>query len=238
MDEWLFIELGGTSSQTAQSDQEGRWWFTPGVAQARGRPVALACPGVIRDDRVLYATNLGWPDVANPATELGFDRVPVLMNDAVAAALGESVLRAEADALPDLIFLALGTGVGSAYVHNGVAQDLDLGHMHVGGTTYCEGCRAVGCLNSLLAAEYLPTPLAEADQRGVAFTLAWALHARAVDTHTLVVLGGGIIRRYPMIATILADQLPHPVANTLAPGGSEICGVCGIVVWCSARRME
>jgi predicted NBD/HSP70 family sugar kinase len=228
MNRWLFIELGGASSQTAQCDQEGRWWFTPGVVQAPGRPIALACPGVIRKGRVLYATNLGWSDVADPAAELGVDRVPVLMNDAVAAALGEAVLRTQATVMPDLFYIGLGTGVGSAYVANGIAQDLDLGHMRVGGTTYCEGCRAVGCLNSHLAARYLPTPLIEADQRRVASTLARALHDRAVDTQPLVVLGGGIARRYPAIATILADYIPNFVANTAAPKEAKSAAYAGL----------
>lgn len=225
---WLFVELGGSSAQTAQRDETGRWWFTPGVMHAPNRPLALACPGVIRDGHVLYATNLGWPDQADPAAELGVDHVPVVLNDAVAAALGESVLRSDGGALGNLIYVALGTGVGSADVSNGVAKDLDLGHMHIGGTTYCAGCRTVGCLNSHLAAQYLPTPLTVTDQGHVARTLAQALKLRAVDTKTLVVLGGGIARRYPAIAPFLADHIPNPVANTAAPAQAKSAAYAGL----------
>ena len=72
---WLLVELGGSSAQTVQCDRYGRCWFTPGLVHESGRPVALACPGLIRDSRVLYATNLGWPDDANPALELGLEGV-------------------------------------------------------------------------------------------------------------------------------------------------------------------
>src|SRR5262245_36711930 len=68
---WLFFELGGTTSQTAHQDTDRRFWFTSGVVPPRGRPVALACPGLIRNGRVLYATNLGWPADADPKQELG-----------------------------------------------------------------------------------------------------------------------------------------------------------------------
>lgn len=228
MNAWVFVELGGSSAQTAQCDDVGRWWFTLGVVLVPGRPVALACPGVIRNGRVLYATHLGWPDVADPTAELAVERVPVVMNDAVAAALGESVLRTGASPTLDLIYLGLGTGVGDAYVRNGVVQDLDLGHILIGGATYCEGCRAVGWLNGHLAARYLPTPLTQADQRYVASTLARALHARAVDAQTLVVLGGGIARRHPTIVPMLADHIPNPVATTAAPVEAKSAAYAGL----------
>ncbi len=153
---WLFVEVGGSSIQTAQRDPAGRFWFTPGLVRDPGRPIALACPGLIRDGRVLYATNLGWPDEAEPGRELGVGGIGLVVNDAEAAAVGESVLRAGDAPTLDLLYVTLGTGVGSARVCDGAASYLDLAHRHVGGTNYCAGCRSVGCLNSLLESRRLP----------------------------------------------------------------------------------
>ena len=200
MKPWFLVELGGSSTQTAQRDASGRFWFTPGLVHEAGRPVALACPGLIRDVRVLYATNLGWPDDADPAHELGVERIAIVENDAVAAGLGESVLRSGARPSIDLLYVTLGTGVGSARVIDGVANDLDLGHHHVGGDVYCTGCRTAGCVNAYLCAQHLPAALNADDQAFVARTLARALRDIAVDERLPLVLGGGVTRRYPAIA--------------------------------------
>jgi len=225
---WLLVELGGSSTQTVQRDAAGRFWFTPGLARAPGRPIALACPGLIRDGRVLYATNLGWPDDADPAHELGVERIAIVENDAVAAGLGEAVLRSGAWPPIDLLYVTLGTGVGSARVIDGVASDLDLGHRHVGGDVYCTGCRAVGCVNAYLCAQHLPAALSAADQAFVARTLAGALRDMAVDERLPLVLGGGIPRRYPAIVTLLADLIPNPTERTAAPAEAKSAAYAGL----------
>src|SRR5947209_4063909 len=158
MQEWLLTEVGGSSIQTAQRDASGRFWFTPGLVRETDRPIALACPGLIRSGSVLYATNLGWPDQADPREELGLQTISLVENDVVAASLGESLLRSTTRPERDLFYVSLGTGVGSAQVLGGIASDLNLGHRFVGGTIYCSGCRSVGCLNAYLCSSHLPTP--------------------------------------------------------------------------------
>ncbi len=228
MSPWLLVELGGSSTQTVQRDASGHFWFTPGLVREPGRPVALACPGLIRNERVLYATNLGWPDDADPARELGVERIAIVENDAVAAGLGESVLRSRGQTLVDLLYVALGTGVGSAQIIGGRARDLDLGHRYVGGEVYCSGCRNVGCLNAYLCSQHLPATLSPDDQAFVARTLAGALRAMAVDERLLLVLGGGIVRRYPAIATLLAALLPNPTGLTVAPIEAKSAAYAGL----------
>lgn len=232
---WLFVELGGSSAQTAQRDGAGRFWFSPGVVRQLGRPVALACPGIVRDGRVLYATNLGWPDEADPARELGLDRVSLVVNDAIAAALGESVLRTGENPGVDLIYVSLGTGVGSARVTGGIASDLDLGHRSVGGQKYCEGCRTTGCLNSELSAKSLPEPLSVDDQDFVARLLASALAAVVPEERALVVLGGGIARRYPLIAQRVDRLARNPVDVTIAPAEAKSAAYAGLDLLCRLR---
>jgi predicted NBD/HSP70 family sugar kinase len=131
--EWLFVEMGGSSIQTVQRDSSGWFRFTPGLIRETSRPIALACPGIIRDGYVLYATNLGWPDQADPKEELGLKNIQLVENDAVAAGLGESILRSKKGPEQDLFYVSLGTGVGSVQVTHGTARYLDLGHRYVGG---------------------------------------------------------------------------------------------------------
>lgn len=228
MQPWLLVELGGSSTQTVQRDAEGRFWFTAGLVREPGRPVALACPGVIRNGRVLYATNLGWSDDADPARELGLEQIAIVENDAVAAALGESVLRSSERSLLDSLYVTLGTGVGSAQVIDGVATVLDLGHHYIGGNAYCTGCRSVGCLNAYLCAQHLPVVLSSDDQAFVARTLGGALRDMAVAADLPLVLGGGITRRYPAIATLLNDVIPHPTERTAAPAEAKSAAYAGL----------
>jgi len=227
-DPWLFVEVGGSSIQTAQRDLAGRFWFAPGLVRDPGRPIALACPGLIRDGRVRYATNLGWPDEADPGRELGVEGIALVMNDAEAAAVGESVLRTGDAPTLDLLYVTLGTGVGSARVRDGVASYLDLAHRHVGGTNYCAGCRSVGCLNSLLESRRLPPHLTDEDQAFVARTLAAALVDLAPDQDAPLVLGGGIARRYAAIAARLDHLVPNPTTLTRAPAEAKSTAYAGL----------
>ena len=151
------------------------------------------------------------------------------MNDAHAAALGESVLRSGRTPALDLVYINLGTGVGDAQVVQGAVRDFALAHRYVGGAQYCTGCRGAGCLNAYLCAQNLPRPLAEADCRYVASMLASTLAEMALQTSTLLVLGGGIARRYPAILTVLADLMPNPVEPTAAPPEAKSAAYAGLI---------
>lgn len=224
---WRFIELGGSSSQTAWRTPDGHFQFAPGVAWKPGQLVAVACPGLIRESRVWYASNLGWPEVADPAVELGIAPPRILVNDALAAALGEAALRGGA-VLPELYYVALGTGVGSAQVQQGIAGDWNLGHTIIGGTAFCAGCRTVGCLNAYLAADCLPPHLSAADAHQIAQRLALALGRIAHDPTRPLVLAGGIGRRYPAIAAALASLIANPVLASAAPPEAKSAAYAGL----------
>ncbi len=228
MQEWLFIEMGGSWTQTAQRDSSGRFWFTPGLVRETSPPIALACPGLIQNGYVLYATSLGWPDHADPRKELGLENVRFVENDGIAAALGESILRSKTAPERDLFYISLGTGVGSAQVLGGVASDLDLGHRFIGGTTYCTACRSVGCLNASLSSSSLPTPLAEHDQVFVARTLARAFQSMSLNEQLPLVLGGGMVRQYPGIVSLLKEQIANPVEMTAAPRLAKSAAYVGL----------
>lgn len=225
--DWVLIELGGSSSQTITFDVHHNFSFHPGVVHTE-KHVALACPGLIKKSMVYYATNLGWPDVADPKIELSLPHIDIVENDVVAASLGESVLRSKESSLMDLYYISLGTGVGSGHVLGGQAYDLDLGHMNIGGNNYCEGCRSIGCLNSELESKRLPKVLADKDLDYVAHTLSKAFVQKKIDTSTLLVLGGGIIRRYPQIASKLDRLIPNSVDVTVTPSESKSSAFAGL----------
>lgn len=44
-DDWLLIELGESSAQTARREPDGQFAFISGIARDPDRPVALARPG-------------------------------------------------------------------------------------------------------------------------------------------------------------------------------------------------
>lgn len=224
---WLLVELGGSSAQTAQQSDKG-YRFTTGIVRETGRPVALACPGLIRGNEVWYATNLGWPEVADPRRELGIDSIAIVVNDADATALGESVLRGNGSPTVDLYYIGLGTGVGSAAVRNGSVEVWNLGHTLLGGDAYCEGCRAHGCLNAYLAADRLADPLDSQGQRYIVEKLAAALALVATQADTLIVLGGGIGRRYPTLAKHLATLVANPIEPSSAAPEAKSAAYAGL----------
>ncbi|GAA2798290.1 ROK family protein [Saccharopolyspora taberi] len=208
MPRWVFVEIGGSSAQSSVEAQGG-FQFSDGVRREPGARYALAVPGVIRPPEVLYASNLGWPDVADPAHELDLHPIGVLVNDAVAAGLGEAVLRSgEGAQPPDLLYTALGTGVGTALVRNGSAVDADMGHIPVGGRNFCEGCRSHGCLNSTIEAKRLSYPVTAEEVDFVVSMLLEALEGMRArgPLPSLLVLAGGITRSTPELIDRLAAR--------------------------------
>lgn len=227
MGQWQYIELGGSSSQTAWRTPTGSYHFAPGVVWHPGQRVALACPGLIRGRQVWYASNLGWPEVADPAAELQIASPQVLVNDAAAAALGEAVLR-DGDNPPDLYYIGLGTGVGSAQIEQGRAREWNLGHTIIGGDAFCSGCHTAGCLNAYLAAACLPTPLGPKDLQQLAERLADACQRIGADRNRLIVLAGGIARRYPSLIEALTGLLSNEVRGTSAAREAKSAAYAGL----------
>lgn len=231
MTEWIFVELGGSSSQSTM-ERNGEFQFFPGVVRISDARYALAVPGVIRFPEVLYATNLGWPEVAKPSHELGLTNLELIENDVVAAGLGEAVLRSPDGDEPacDLLYLSLGTGIGSCLVVHGRAWDADIGHAPIGGENYCMGCRSYGCLNSEIEARRLSTPLTSGDIDKIVSTLLAGL-GKLADPATvpdLVVLGGGIVRTSPIIADRLGKALSQRIETSMAPPGAKSAAFLGL----------
>ena len=190
----LVVDIGGSSVKVLATGQEQRRKFssgpdmTPrqmvaGVKKLTGDwkydAVSIGYPGVARHDRVVNEPhNLppGW---------VGFDFVaafgyPVrLINDAAMQALGSY-------RKGTLLFLGLGTGLGSAMVVEGIPAPMELGHLPYRDRTYEDYVGARG--RRRLGKE------------------KWRLHVVDVVGHLVealqpddVVLGGGNVKRLPSL---------------------------------------
>jgi glucokinase len=135
----LGIDVGGTTIKGARVDADGTVLATESVATPSDSPslteavirlagslrtestaaIGVACPGIVADGVAQYAVNLPWRDEPvrdRVASALG---LPVAVGrDVAAAALAESA-QLSAD---DVQFVALGTGIASAHVVNGVVR--------------------------------------------------------------------------------------------------------------------
>ena len=192
-----------------------------------GLPLLMAVPGLIAGTRVVAASNLGWLDV-DPAAQLGLDAPAALvLNDAEAAALGESALRDRAA----LTYVGLGTGVGGAVVADGrvVGANL-LGH---GGSFSDEPCPCTrtGCLETVAAGWALPDPLTAADLPAIAVAVAAAVRAEPLATAPLVVVAGGLARRHPALVDAIGAELPDRVVQrTAAPDNVKSAAAWGLAL--------
>ena len=219
------VEIGGSGVETVVFDAEGTAARHDGVVHPAGSRLAIACPGIIEDNRVLGASNLGWYDV-DPAVQIGLaGPADLVLNDAEAAALGESALRGA----PDLVFVCVGTGVGAAVViDGGVAAANLLGHIDGFSEITCT-CGEVGCLETVAAGWALPDVLDDAAVDVIAVALAAALARESLATPRLVVLGGGIARAYPSLRDRVAEHAPDRVVElSAAPADYKSAAAWGL----------
>lgn len=218
------IEVGGGGVQTVVFDGAPSPTFHDGAREPDGGPLLVAVPGIVADGRVVAASNLGWFDV-DPVAALGLHGVATLvLNDAEAAALGESALRDGAD----LAYLGLGTGIGGAIVRDGtvVAREV-FGHRGGFGDAPC-GCGRRGCLETVAAGWALPDPLPPTRIEPVADALARAVLSTPA-LPPLVVVTGGIARRYPAITHALAARLDVAVEPSRAPAEAKSAAAWGLL---------
>jgi hypothetical protein len=221
------VEVGGGGTETVVLGGAGGDVprVLAGALPPPGLPLLMAVPGLIEGDRVLAASNLGWFDV-DPAAALGLDRkAALLLNDAEAAALGESALR-DGTAL---VFVGMGTGVGGAVVRDGVVVAANLlGHGGSFGDAACP-CSRTGCLETVAAGWALPDPLPREQVPAVAAAVATAVRDEPLADGLLVVLAGGLPRRHPALVAALAAALPERVVEaSAAPAGVKSAAAWGL----------
>lgn len=206
----------------------------------RVRAVGLGVPGIVESDAGIarYAANLGWRDL--PIAAILSQRVglPVALgHDVRNGALGEARLGAGAHFGGSIYFIAIGTGIASGLVRDGVVdegatgQAGEVGHLVVRpGGPLC-GCGNHGCLEAIASASRIEN--AYAARTGARATakdivtlvregdfdadavwteaiaaLADALAAVVVLTDPgLVVIGGGLSLAGPILVEPLVIEL-------------------------------
>lgn len=177
----IAIDLGGTNIRGALVDAEGATLRRASKATraedgpdavirriaevvedvAEGEPadvpIGIASPGPLdpRTGTILFTPNLpGWRDVplSSHLGDLTARRV-ALQNDGNCGALGEAAF-GSARGVEDLVYLALGTGIGGGVLSNGVLIDgargfgAEVGHVVVALDGPRCTCGSVGCLEA------------------------------------------------------------------------------------------
>jgi polyphosphate glucokinase len=170
-------------------------------------PVGVGLPGVTIDGHVRTASNIdpGWLDFAERERLSRMLLRPVaIVNDADAAGIAEMRFGIGKDRPGTVIFLTLGTGVGSGVFHDGIlVPNTEFGQMEIRGRP----------------AERRSAAIART-RRGLSWK-AWAAdldeHLQAIDTllwPNLLILGGGVSKNADRFIPRLTVR-PPVVAATL-----------------------
>lgn len=169
LDQWeIPTPLGESGSKIlpAVAQQINEWIALQGDQITQIGGVGIGLPGPVRNDGVVErCVNLDWCDV-RPAEELSalLGGIPVAAgNDANMAAMGE-YWQGSGRGYRNVVFITLGTGVGSGIILDGKmihgAKGLggEIGHIVVDPTEpECCGCGHYGCLNQIASATGIVT---------------------------------------------------------------------------------
>jgi polyphosphate glucokinase len=181
-----------------------------------GGPLGIGFPAVVRDGWVSTANNIdkSWIGVnAIEVFEKSTGRKVHLINDADAAGLAEAAFGAAQGVSGTVVILTFGTGIGSALLLDGkLVPNVELGQIELGGFQPAEMHYA-----------------ARARRREDLSWLEWAKrinefirHVARVFSPTLIVVGGGVSRKWDEFGHLLTEDLPIARA-----GMSNNAGIVG-----------
>lgn len=187
-------------------------------------PVGITLPSVVKDQKVLSAANIDKTWIGVDAQELfsGFLDVPFsVLNDADAAGLAEVAYGDGQAQKGSVVFLTLGTGIGSAFLLDGqLFPNTELGHLMVGSHE----------------AEHLASSAAK-DRNGLKYK-QWAKHLNRVlyeyeklFNPQCFIIGGGISRkfdRWGQHLTVSTPVFPAHLRNRAGIVGASMAVVEGI----------
>lgn len=169
LDKWEVptpLEEHGSRILLTVAQEIRRWCGAHGYEMAQLAGVGLGIPGPVRRDGVVErCVNLGWGGV-HPASELSalLGGIPVAAaNDANAAAMGE-YWQGGGKGYESVVFITLGTGVGSGIIldgrmiHGAKGLGGEIGHIIVDPSEpeMCS-CGHYGCLNQIASATGIVT---------------------------------------------------------------------------------
>ncbi len=186
-------------------------------------PIGIGFPSPIVGGVTTTATNIDPQWVGARAEDLfaaGLGTPVTVINDADAAGIGESRFGAAHDVPGVVILLTLGTGIGSAIIHDGVlVPNTELGHLQVRGKDAERRAAASVREHKGLSWHAWAKDLSEVI--GVIDRLFWP---------DLVLLGGGVSRKADKFVPLL-DVRPPVRAGTLL----NAAGIVGAATAAAAR---
>lgn len=164
-------------------------------------PIGVTFPAIVKRGVTLSAANVDKSWIDAPAEKIlaaRLDRHVVLLNDADAAGIAEAKYGAAKDADGLVIVTTLGTGIGTALVHDGVLiPNAELGHIEIDGhDAESRAAASAKTREGLTYAEYVPRL-----QRYFE-TLEFLLNP------DLIVVGGGVSKKADKFLPYLKLRTP------------------------------
>ncbi len=185
--------------------------------------VGVATPGIVKNDTVISAVNLGWTNAPFAEILRRITSKPVfLANDANAAAYAEALWGVGAGST-SLVAITLGTGVGGGIVINGSIWDgfngfaAEIGHMVIRAEGRECSCGKRGCLEAYCSA----SGLIKETRRMMALypdSLMWKISGddiAAVDGRTAFLAKAQGDFAASMLVADFIDNLAYGVSNVI-----------------------
>ncbi|REJ05621.1 ROK family protein [Microbacterium bovistercoris] len=183
-------------------------------------PLGVAFPAIVKRGKTLSAANVSktWIDFeAEQFFREGLDRNIVFVNDADAAGVAEARHGAARDVMGLTLMTTLGTGIGSAFLHDGVLiPNSELGHLNFG--TYA----SVETWAATSAREREGLTWAEWAERLQAFYS----HIEFLFSPDLFVVGGGVSKNASDFLPLL--DLKTPIVPAIHRNNSGIIGAASL----------
>lgn len=183
--------------------------------RADGLPVGVCFPAIVRGGRTMSAANVSkrWIGLeAEQLFEAALGRDIFFVNDADAAGIAEVNFGAAKDVRGLAILTTLGTGIGSAFLYNGVlVPNTELGHLELDGT------------DAESRASYAAKEREDLDWPAWTARLQrYYTHLESLFSPALFVVGGGVSKHHDEFLPLL--QLETPIVPAVLRNNAGILG--------------
>jgi polyphosphate glucokinase len=195
-------------------------------AAAAGVPVGVCFPAIVRHGRTMSAANVSkrWIGLeAETLFEQALHRDIHFVNDADAAGVAEARFGAARDVDGLVIMTTLGTGIGSAFLYDGVLiPNTELGHLEIKGE------------DAERRASFSAKERDELDWKGWAKRLQrYYRHVEFLFSPELFVVGGGVSKNHEEFLPLL--ELETPIVPATQRNNAGILGAAWLAARPSAR---
>ncbi|MGB4135631.1 MAG: ROK family protein [Microbacterium sp.] len=187
-------------------------------------PLGVAFPAIVKHGKTLSAANVAsdWIDFeAEKFFEDGLGRDITFVNDADAAGVAEARHGAARDAEGLTILATLGTGIGSAFLYDGVlVPNTELGHLLYGGTSVDTASIEKWTAYSAMERESLSWEAWSARLQ------VFFRHVEFLFSPDLFVVGGGVSKHPEKFLPLL--DLKTPIVPAIHRNSSGIIGAASL----------